>query len=256
MTKALWGSAALILSSTVGAAPTDPGTALDAAVTDLASRFGPAEEHRLPPAVTNPAVAADLDAIASASAQFGTPDFPVRFPETFGAVCMPLQDLVQRYLSAGLTSNDLMGANSAKATENSHRYQNALTPIMAFTFKCMALHMPGFNAFWRDLPASERTGTRREGVMQIRSGAKTAIQGLTAATVEIGITPANHKLFADTAGNYGSELASVLSLPDRRELLRTIDTSTPDFKRVWPKQYAAVRAGLVSPDCNEICQTD
>ncbi len=230
-----------------------PQDAFNASVEDLVARFGPASERRLPPANNIPEVAADIAAISNARDAFGSERFPVVFPDTFQSVCAPLQDLTMRYLRAGLPSDDYLIAGAARTAQNSHQYQAALVPIASFNFKCLALHFPEFQKFWHDLPDSERSEVRKNGVRKVRSGAGEMIEGLAITSIEIGITPANHKLLADELAAYADELVAMTPPAQRVKILQRIDSNVPTFKSRWPTQYAALRKSLLDTSCSDAC---
>lgn len=245
----------LVGTAATAAAPT-MSELFNAAIGDLETRFGPAEQHRIPPSERDSKVISDIAVITQARDQFGTSAFPVVFPDTFTSVCFPLQKLTQRYMTAGLRSDDMSGRNAAQAGANAHRYQASLVPIISFTFKCMALHMPEFQKLWLNFSETEKNSTRRNGVAQMRDGADNMVLGSAISTYEIGVTPANRAVMANTVADYTDELVVILPPIRRRQLLGKIDQTAPGFKRAWPQQYAKVRSALLDPTCTSICLVD
>lgn len=251
--------AALIIGSTHASATLQSaeGMTFAEAVSSMLSRFGPAEERRLPPDPNEPGVSKDLATINASMALFGTEAFPVKFPETFTTVCAPLMQLTNAYSLAGQPSGTQAMTQAQEIglrDKNGLLYQDQAIPIFTAEVKCFAVHMAGFHDHWSNLPASERTANRVRGLNMMRSGAEMMVMGLVGSSVQTGLRTGNRKLAIDAAAAHTAALVSILPVSKRTTMRQRILADFGPVKRAWPSQYAKVIAALSGTRCEALCK--
>jgi hypothetical protein len=217
-----------------------PAEDFEMAIAAVEARLAKAERGgQLTPARRDPAVAADFATIRTSMEQYGSTDFPIRFPESINTVCGRLQQALGVYIK----DPELL------------KYQDEMTVLMVGGTSCMARQMPLFASFWDALSERERQDGRASGITQMRGGVELVLVNIVALSVAADISAANQRALGAAAADWGGQLGTIFSLNERRALLKKIETTTPGWARKFPEFSTRLRAGLNDPACNTICQT-
>ncbi|WP_155914527.1 hypothetical protein [Asticcacaulis sp. AC460] len=246
-----------------------PAERLGDAIDLINNRFGPQAEFRAPPPASDPEVAKSLADIEASMEVFATPAFPIDGLSTFASVCVPLSQLPVRYVTAGMNSvfpdskppttpqeyYALMNKPEALSlmARNAIRHQDVATLFMVTSVKCMSLHMPVVEKFWQDLPPSERTAVRIQGLKQLRSGAAGMVRGAVLNATDPSMSTKNRNLLTVAAATYLPAMARTLPVSERKVLLAEVLKADPAFKRTYPKEFEIITQTLSSTECTDVC---
>ncbi|RHW18757.1 hypothetical protein D1610_00930 [Sphingomonas gilva] len=237
-----------------------PAQDFDAAVRALNQRIDQRPANTPLPRTSDPEVAKLLAVVEDRAGRFGTPGFPVRGYQSYQAVCGAAQALTMRYAMFGYDASaaaaDPVQAEAklaAAITANTRAYQNEIFPLMGFTIRCTALHVPVFEDIVARLGPSGMTRERRDGLAQLRGGLVQLIEGTLMMMAQSAVQPAHRAAMLKRIGDDSPMLVRMMTLQQRSELAARVARYAPAVPAASKGDLDRLRAALADRRCEGLC---
>ncbi|MBI3677948.1 MAG: hypothetical protein HY243_15170 [Proteobacteria bacterium] len=145
-------------------------------------------------------------------------------------------------------------AQAEQVSRNSIRFQDEIALATRFSIACGGMMAPAVVSFWENLPVSERTEIRREGIAQTRHGMAQTYSGGVIMQSE-PTKAANRKLVLDAMLQHLEAYASSMGLPERQSVVATIDETLAInvFTKDARDKLRRIRLAMTRRDCVGLC---
>ena len=183
------------------------------------------------PMSSDPGVAPVLGTLSNAAAVFGTQSYTVDDIGGLMDVCNKANALQMSYalfgaeslksdVDHGMPTSELAGKLVALMNTNVHRYQDEMSPLVAFSTRCMAKVTPLLVIFTKHLKPGEMTDIRRQGLEQTRQGLINMNIGTMTAAVDENLSTKNRRVQLDAEADTIGDTVGILRLEQRAQLLQ------------------------------------
>lgn len=139
-------------------------------------------------------------------------------------------------------------------SRNAVKYQEEITPLMAFNFRCMAKGLPLIAAFAAALPAKEFTAVRRQGLAQLRNGVSNVFIGVARTATETAISARNRRELFAVMTEFAPLYAQVMDLDSRRKTSKYFDSMAGSMPAEFASQFRQISKELSAVNCEGLCR--
>ncbi|MDE2577823.1 MAG: hypothetical protein KGL46_03375 [Hyphomicrobiales bacterium] len=213
------------------------------------------------PTLADPDTARTLAVLGDATHSFGKGDFQASGQTIEGNLCgMPVATAMS-YLFSGLDQTKLGPASDPATqvavkktqTENTKKYQNEMTPLIAFGIHCMALHAPFLQKFVSTLPPAQMTETRRAGLAKMRLGVTQMVTGATLAAADPNLSDANRGVLVAAIARDAPTLVPILKPEARAGLKASFEPALAKAPEALKPDMNAILGELGRQTCEGLC---
>jgi hypothetical protein len=140
------------------------------------------------------------------------------------------------------------------AARNAVTYQDEITPVLSFQYRCLAKVVPLLNTFFATLKPEEFTSIRRDGLIQARRGVFTSFVGVVQTSTEAAISLHNRRLMFNVMAEVTPFYSQILDLPARKQILEHLNSRAGSIPSEFSDQYQQVVKDLGSSTCEALCR--
>lgn len=265
-TRLLFAALTAMAATTVPAqdAPTrfPAAQGFDTAVQLLNARIDNRAPNTPLPRTSDPAIARAITTVADESGSFGTAAFPVRGIVTYQPVCGAVQGIAMKYALFGL---DRPAAGAARdpardqaelarvMTANTRAYQNEIFPLMRFSVRCNALHVPALEDMAARLGPEGMTPERRDGLTRFRGGLVQMVEGALQMMAQGAVQPAHRVAILKQIARDAPSLTRVMTLAQRAALAGRAARYAPAVPAAAKGDFDRLLAALADRRCEGLC---
>ncbi|GHT99335.1 hypothetical protein AGMMS49960_04320 [Betaproteobacteria bacterium] len=213
------------------------------------------------PRITEPA-AAEVIAILSDSKRFLTQsNFRLEHLDKVSNMCGTANKISMTYVMFDLKNHVDVGADPAAVTvqvmnvmgRNSYTFQGELKLLGPFLYRCLARQIPVMTEFISKLKPEELTDVRLAGLQRVRKGILQTIAGTILFAVDESSEESYRAAILQALAENASQYISLLSIPERQQILTLIASAQPNAPSFARKHLATISAAMSDTSCTGLC---
>lgn len=221
-----------------------------------------AAQHKMP-RLSDPVVTTLITTMSDHRRFLNVHDFSVSVLGEVMSMCQTATRVSVSYLLFDLDKHidktnqnpiEITRRTSDVAASNAVTYQDEITPILSFQYRCLAKVVPLLSTFVATLKPEEFTATRRDGLIQARRGAFTSFVGVIQTATETAISLHNRRLMFDVMAEVTPFYSQILDLPSRKQILEHLNSRAGSIPKEFSDQYQQVVKDLGSTTCEALCR--
>jgi len=147
----------------------------------------------------------------------------------------------------------VMQAAATVAGRNTIEFQDEISLLMAFNYRCMARQLPLLADYVMALPPEQITAARIAGLRQLQQGTYTGFIGLLQLVAEGAFLPANQQIYAQAMAEAAPALAAVLPLATRQQLHARAVTAESVVSGPLAADMTRIRRAMEDTTCHKLC---
>jgi hypothetical protein len=110
------------------------------------------------------------------------------------------------------------------ADSNGHEYQDELTQLIVFGYRCTAQVVPPMTEFIKSFSSEQMIGARQDGLNQSRNGIISMFQGAAVAVADTEISEHNKTAMLSALAENASVLSQTLTISQRQRVLHVFES--------------------------------
>jgi hypothetical protein len=177
------------------------------------------------------------------------------------SICDETNKLTMSYTLFGSKNLDLHNADPKQLTSqlvplmtrNAVRFQDELTPLMAFSLHCQAKSVPPLTEFVATLKSQQMNAARHQGLVQYREGIFKMCYGALQVSVDPAQKQPNRVRILRELADDAPQLASVLQPQARTQLIALIRTEQVKSSPLLDPHFKAIADAMGSTRCEALC---
>ncbi|MEO7495550.1 MAG: hypothetical protein ABIT83_24450 [Massilia sp.] len=140
------------------------------------------------------------------------------------------------------------------ASRNAVTYQDEITPLLAFHYRCLAKELPLLTNFAASLPPAQFTPERKSGLAQARRGVFTSFVGIARSSAETALSLRNRREMFAVMTEVAPQYIQVLDLATRKQAHDYYNSLASAIPGEFDSQYRKIAKDLGAVTCEGLCR--
>jgi hypothetical protein len=140
------------------------------------------------------------------------------------------------------------------ASRNAVTYQDEITPLLAFHYRCLAKELPLLTTFAASLKPAQFTPDRKNGLARARRGVFTSFVGIARSSAETSLSLRNRREMFAVMSEVAPLYIQVLDLATRKQAHDYYSSLAGAIPGEFESQYRKIAKELGGVTCEGLCR--